>query len=64
MGTQGFACRFGSRRDPDRVLYLAVRETVYLDVFREPIGEILLENKRIRLVVFDDEKEVITRWIP
>lgn len=53
-----------ARREPERILYLAIRETVYLDVFREPIGEILLENQRIRLVVFEPEQEVITRWIP
>jgi hypothetical protein len=44
-------------------LYLAVREATYADVFQEPIGEILLENQRVRLIVFDPQKEVIVRWI-
>ena len=33
------------------------------DIYHEPIGEILLENNRLKLLVFDEEKEVITQWI-
>ncbi len=31
-----------NRTEPDRVLYLAVRQAIYVDVFEEPIGKILL----------------------
>ncbi|MDX2041227.1 MAG: XisH family protein [Acidobacteriota bacterium] len=51
------------RLEPDRTLYLAVRESTYADIFEEPIGEILLENRRIKLIVFDPQKEVILKWI-
>ncbi len=50
--------------EPDRILYLAVRKTVFDDLFEEPIGKILLKNNRIRLTVFDPEKEEIIRWLP
>jgi len=50
--------------EPDRVLYLAIREAVFEDVFRESIGGILLENKRVRLIVFNPKTEEILRWIP
>ena len=50
--------------EPDRILYLAIREAVYNDVFEEPIGAVLLENKRVRLIVFDPHTEVIVKWIP
>jgi len=50
--------------EPDRILYLAVRKTVFEDIFEEPIGRILLKNSRIRLTVFDPKKEKIIRWIP
>jgi hypothetical protein len=53
-----------SRTEPDRVLYLAIREAVFVDVFEEPIGQVLLENQRVRLIVFDPQKEVIVKWIP
>jgi hypothetical protein len=38
-------------------------DTAFADVFEEPIGEILLENHRVRLIVFDPKTEVIVRWI-
>jgi hypothetical protein len=52
-----------SRVEPDRILYLAIREATYIDVFQEPIGEILLENQRVRLIIFDPQKEVVVKWI-
>ncbi len=53
-----------SRTEPDRMLYLAVREAVCASVFEEPIGQILLENQRVKLIVFDPQVEVIVKWIP
>lgn len=50
------------RIEPERTLYLAIRDVVFTDVFQEPIGEILLENNRLRLVVFDPEREEIVTW--
>ena len=48
---------------PDRILYLAIRESTYEEVFVEPIGEVLLENQRVRLLVFDATSEVVVKWI-
>jgi hypothetical protein len=53
-----------ARTEPDRVLYLAIREDVFIDLFEEPIGSILLENQRLRLIVFNPQTEVILKWIP
>lgn len=50
--------------DPERLLYLAVREAVYRSLFDEPIGKILLHNHRLKLLVFDPQQEVIVEWIP
>ncbi len=49
--------------EPERNIYLAVREEVYLDIFSEPIGQLLLQKKRLKLIVFDSSKEIIVRWI-
>ncbi|MEB3179791.1 MAG: XisH family protein [Nostocaceae cyanobacterium] len=49
---------------PERALYLAVRETVFNEIFEEPIGKIILKNNRLMLIVFEPQKEVILRWIP
>ena len=53
-----------SADDADRVLYLAVRATTCEEIFGEPIGKMLVENKRLRLVVFDINTEKIVQWIP
>jgi hypothetical protein len=47
----------------DRTLYLAIRDEVYIDLFSEAIGQLLLEKKRFNLIVFDVKKEQILRWI-
>lgn len=51
------------RLEPKRKLYLAIREETFSDIFEEPIGEILLENKRLNLIFLDAVKEVILAWI-
>lgn len=51
------------RLEPERTLYLAVRESTFEDIFEEPIGEVLLENQRLKLIVFDPQKEVILKWL-
>jgi hypothetical protein len=52
-----------SRIEPDRVLYLAIREVVFYRLFEQAIGQILLENKVLKLVTFNPETEVIAKWI-
>ena len=49
--------------EPERVLYLAVPLAVFEELFEEPIGQVLLDNNRIRLMVFDPIAEVIVKWI-
>ncbi|MDZ8257813.1 MAG: element excision factor XisH family protein [Nostoc sp. ChiQUE01b] len=53
-----------SRLEPDRRLYLVIRQQTYSELFQEPIGKILIENQRLCLLVFDSELEVILKWIP
>jgi hypothetical protein len=53
-----------SQVESDRELYLAVTEATFLDLFEEPIGKLLIENRRVRLLVFDPQREVIRQWIP
>ena len=53
-----------ARVEPNRGLYLAVSEETFVDLFEEPIGKLLLENHRVRLLVFAPQKEVICQWTP
>jgi XisH protein len=53
-----------SQIEPDRELYLAVSEEVYINVFDEPIGKLLADSRRILLIVFDPQSETIKQWTP
>ena len=53
-----------SRVEPDRELFLAVNEEVYNNLFEEPIGKLLMDSRRIRLLVFDPHSETIRQWTP
>ncbi len=48
----------------DRKLYLAVTEEIRKSVFEEEAGQVLLEDKILRLVTFDPKQEIIVQWIP
>lgn len=48
---------------PDRELYLAIRQNVYNELFEEVIGKTLLEKRLIKLIIFDPKAEVILKWI-
>ncbi|MCP9495816.1 MAG: XisH family protein [Pyrinomonadaceae bacterium MAG19_C2-C3] len=50
-------------KEPQRRLFLAVRRKVYFAIFEAELGKILLRNKRISLVVFDEKTEEILQWI-
>jgi hypothetical protein len=49
--------------EPDRDLFLAVSATTYREVFEESVGQLLIGNKRLRVLVFDHEEEVIVQWV-
>jgi hypothetical protein len=50
--------------EPDRVLYLAVPITVAQDVFEEPLGQLLMRKRGVRLFGFDPDTQEIVKWIP
>jgi hypothetical protein len=48
---------------PERQLYLALPEEAYEDFFTEPLGEVLLSDYQVPLIIFDPDQEVIVQWI-
>ena len=51
--------------EPDRVLYLAMPLLAYSELFEEnQFANILLDNNRFKLIVFDPRHQEIVRWIP
>jgi hypothetical protein len=44
-------------------LYLAIPKHAYDGIFSEKVGEALLNQVQVRLIVFDTAKEEISQWI-
>jgi len=51
------------RRQPDRELFLAVPHGIARQ-FDEPLGQLLLEDYDLRVLVFHPKKKEIIRWLP
>ena len=51
------------RRQPDRELFLAIPKSI-AKLFDEPLGQLLLEDYNLRIVVFDPKRKEIIRWLP
>ena len=51
------------RTHPQYTLYLAISNEVYEKLFLEDVGSLVLEDEGINMVIFDDETEVIVKWI-
>lgn len=50
--------------DPTRDLYLAVASTTFEEIFSEPIGELVLRELPLKLIVVDTVIEEVKQWIP
>lgn len=50
------------KQEPNRILYLAVNETVFQTLFAEEAGQLLLEEPGFRLVVFNPTTKEIVQW--
>jgi XisH protein len=54
-----------NRVEPSRILYLAMPLIAYTELFEgDQFAQILLENGRLKLIVFDPSKEEIVKWTP
>ena len=49
---------------PERILYLAVRDITFNSLFEEPVGQLLIADENLNLIVFDAKNQVIVQWIP
>ena len=52
-----------SQSEPERTLYLAITDKTYRGIFNEPLGGLVIANYEIKLIVFDEFKGVVIRWI-
>lgn len=50
-------------QEPERQLFLAINQAVYLKHFQKPIFQLVTRRNRINLLVFDSNEEIIIQWI-
>jgi XisH protein len=50
-------------QEPERKLFLAVSEAIYLKHFQKPIFKLAVARNKINLLVYEPEREVIIEWI-
>lgn len=53
-----------ARTEPDRKLYLAITQAVFVELLSEPIGQIIRADYQVCLIVFAEENEEIVQWEP
>ena len=51
------------QKDPQRALYLAVPLDVYNTFFKLEFSQVAIEDYQLKLIVYDQDKEVIIRWL-
>lgn len=49
--------------DPEREVYLATTDTLYEDFFSEPIGELVINELPLKMIIVNLERVEITKWI-
>lgn len=50
-------------QEPDRILFLAISDTVYISQFQRLIFRLAIQRSKINLLIFEPNQEVIIKWI-
>ena len=53
-----------NRIDPERSIYLAIPDKAYHELFTEPIGELVIRDLPLQLLVVDMKQTEVIKWIP
>lgn len=62
IGQFGFYYLALSEEEPDRTLYLAIPDSAYRFLFKDPISVQLAKKNGVRLIVYSIEKKNIKSW--
>jgi hypothetical protein len=49
-------------QEPERLLFLAISQAIYIRHFQKPIFQLVVQRNRINLLVYEPEREVIIQW--
>jgi XisH protein len=52
-----------SKIDPELELYLAITNTTYEDIFSEPIGELVIKEIPLKLIIIDIQTREVQQWL-
>ena len=50
-------------QEPERQLFLAISQAVYISQFQRPIFQIAIQRNKINLLIYAPDQEVIIQWI-
>jgi XisH protein len=50
--------------DPERTIYLAISIQTYEEIFQEPIGQLVIQDLPLNLLVVDTRLNEVNQWIP
>lgn len=50
--------------EPERLLYLAVPETIMVRLFEDALGQLLIKNEGLRVLSYDPALEEVLKWLP
>jgi hypothetical protein len=50
-------------QEPERQLFLAISQSVYISQFQRPIFQIAIQRNKINLLIYIPDQEVIVKWI-
>ena len=50
-------------RDPERLLYLAVPESIYSRFFEEQVIQKTMQEEKFKLVIYNQATQIITQWV-
>ncbi len=53
-----------SKIEPEREIYLAISKITYSNIFSEPIGELVIREIPLKLLVIDTQTAEVQQWIP
>jgi hypothetical protein len=50
-------------QEPERQLFLAISQAVYISQFQRPIFQIAIQRNKINLLIYSPDQELIIKWI-
>lgn len=50
-------------KEPDRELYLAVPRPTYRNFFTRPFPSMMIEENKLKLIIFNPQEEEIVQWL-